>query len=80
MEEQAEVKLFLEDYHRVLETLSPIQKNILNLWFDEDGIHSMSAKEISFALGVSPKKVYREKEKAIKILQKSKVLQGYREM
>ena len=40
----------------------------------------MSAKEISFALGVSPKKVYREKEKAIKILQKSKVLQGYREM
>ncbi len=80
VEEQAEVKLFLEDYHGVLETLSPIQKNILNLWFDEDGIHSMSAKEISFALGVSPKKVYREKEKAIKILQKSKVLQGYREM
>ena len=80
VEEQAEVKLFLEDYHGVLETLSPIQKNILNLWFDEDGIHSMSAKEISFVLGVSPKKVYREKEKAIKILQKSKVLQGYREM
>lgn len=80
VEEQAEVGLFLEDYHRALEELNPIQKDILNLWFDENGIHSMSAKEISSTLGIPSKKVYREKEKAIKSLQKSKVLKGYLEM
>lgn len=79
VEEQIEVQFFLEDYHQTLEELSPIQKTILNLWFDEDGFHSMSAKEISSTLGISSKKVYREKEKAINHLQKSKVIQGYRE-
>lgn len=80
VEEQAEVGLFLEDYQQALEHLSPVQKDILNLWFDEDGIHSMSAKEISCTLGIPSKKVYREKEKAIKSLQKSKVLKGYLEI
>jgi len=80
VEEQAEVGLFLEDYQQALEQLSPVQKDILNLWFDEDGIHSMSAKEISCTLGIPSKKVYREKEKAIKSLQKSKVLKGYLEI
>ena len=80
VEEQAEVVLFLEDYQQALEQLSPVQKDILNLWFDEDGIHSMSAKEISCTLGIPSKKVYREKEKAIKSLQKSKVLKGYLEI
>ena len=79
VEEQAEVELFLEDYRQSLEELSPIQKNILNLWFDDNGIHSMSAKEISSVLGISSKEVYCEKEKAIKILQKSSVLQNYRD-
>ena len=80
VEEQAEVGLFLEDYQQALEQLSSVQKDILNLWFDEDGIHSMSAKEISCTLGIPSKKVYREKEKAIKSLQKSKVLKGYLEI
>ena len=80
VEEQAEVELFLEDYRQSLEELSPIQKNILNLWFDDNGIHSMSAKEISSVLGISSKKVYCEKEKAIKTLQKSSVLQNYRDV
>lgn len=79
VEEQAEVDLFLEDYQHALDELNPIQKDILNLWFDENGIHSMGAKEISSVLGISSKKVYREKEKAIKILQKSSVLQNYRD-
>ena len=79
VEEQAEVDLFLEDYQHVLDELNPIQKDILNFWFDENGIHSMGAKEISSVLGISSKKVYREKEKAIKILQKSSVLQNYRD-
>ena len=80
VEEQAEVELFLEDYRQALEELSPIQKNILNLWFDDNGIHSMSAKEISSVLGISSKEVYQEKEKAIRSLQKSKTLKSYCEL
>lgn len=80
VEEQAEVELFLEDYRQSLEELSPIQKNILNLWFDDNGIHSMSAKEISSVLGISSKEVYQEKEKAIRSLQKSKTLKSYCEL
>ena len=75
--EQVEVELFLADYQRALEQLPSVQKDILNLWFDEAGIHSMSAKEISSTLGIPPRQVYREKEKAIKSLQKSKVLKSY---
>lgn len=80
VEEQVEVELFLEDYRQSLEELSPIQKNILNLWFDDNGIHSMSAKEISSVLGISSKEVYQEKEKAIRSLQKSKTLKSYCEL
>lgn len=80
VEEQVEVQLFLDDYHQALEKLSPIQRDVLNLWFDSRGIHSMSSQEISSVLGISPKKVYREKEKALRLLRQSPTLSNYRDM
>lgn len=79
VEEEVELKLFLEDYQEALEELNELQRVILQYWFDENGIHSMNAKEIASLLNLTPAKVYQEKDKAIKKLQKSKKLKSYSE-
>ena len=79
VEDEVELKLFLEDYQEALKELNELQRVILQYWFDENGIHSMNAKEIASLLNLTPAKVYQEKDKAIKKLQKSKKLKSYSE-
>jgi len=79
LEEEVLMKQFLEDYFHALEELSPIQKRIWESWYDEDGIHTVTARELSKELGISESKVYREKEKGKALLRQNLVLRAHYE-
>lgn len=79
IEDSVEISMFLEDYHNALLELTDVERNVLMQWFDEDGLHTAGAKEIGESLGITPKKVYREKEKALKKLAKNQIMQSYNE-
>lgn len=71
--------LFLEDYYQEVLKLDSMQRDILLQWFDVNGMHSTSAKDIAEKLGITPNKVYKEKAKALKKLASSSVLKAYRD-
>lgn len=77
VEEQCCVDSFLDDYYAVLDTLPSIQKEILIRWFDVNGTHNMTAKEISEELGIAKDKVYYQKKKAMNTLRDNEVMKGY---
>ena len=79
IEDSVEISMFLEDYRKALLELTDVERNVLMQWFDEDGLHTAGAKEIGENLGITPKKVYREKEKALKKLASNPIMQSYNE-
>ena len=78
-EEEALNNVFLQDYYQALENLPELEREVLKRYFDENGIHSMRAKEIGAELDITEKKVYQVKTKALKLLSKNHKLQGYNE-
>ena len=79
VEDSVQISMFLEDYQAALLELTDIERNVLLAWFDENGVHAAGAKEIGESLGITSKKVYREKEKALKKLAKNPIMQSYNE-
>ena len=77
LEEQAENNFFLKDYYSSLKDLPEDLKNIMLLWFDNEGKHNYSAKEISNFLNINEKQVYNKKDKALKLLSKNQTLRHY---
>lgn len=80
LEDQVIGNLFLEDYYRELSKLDDIQRDILLNWFDQNGVHATSARDIATKLGITPNKVYKEKAKALRKLASSEVLKSYNEV
>lgn len=78
-EEEALGNVFMQDYYQALENLSELEKEVLKRYFDENGIHSIGAKEIAAELGITERKVYQIKIKALKRLSKNTKLQSYNE-
>ncbi len=79
VEEEVILQEFLDDYKKALESLPLVQRKIWDRWYDEDGIHSVSAKELAQELGISERKVYAEKEKGKVLLKQNEVLRSYLE-
>ncbi len=71
--------MFREDYLRGLNELTPLAQKIMLMYYDENGTHSFKAKEIASKLGIKENDVYREKAKALKLLRKNGIIQGYLE-
>lgn len=78
-EEEAISNAFMQDYYQALENLPELEKEVLKRYFDENGIHSIGAKEIGAELGITERKVYQIKTKALKRLSKNTKLQSYNE-
>lgn len=79
VEDEAFGNMFMDDYLKALDCLTPLAREILLMYYDENGVHSFKAKEIAERLGIKERDVYREKDKALKILKKSDVLKNYLE-
>ncbi len=79
MEDETLNNIFLQDYYNALAHLPEEKRNILLLYFDEVGEHSITAKEIGKRLGISPQKVYEGKRRALQQLSRNNTLQNYRE-
>lgn len=77
VEEEALSNLFMQDYYKELDKLTNLEREVLLRYFDSLGQHSVTAKEIGNDLGITPAKVYKEKDKALKKLQNSKIMQSY---
>ena len=67
----------MQDYYKELDKLTYLEREVLLRYFDSLGQHSVTAKEIGNDLGITPAKVYKEKDKALKKLQNSKIMQSY---
>ena len=79
VEDEVIANLFVKDYIGALESLPPLSKDILSLYYDENGTHSAKASEIARKLGITEKAVYREKDKALRLLRKNETLKSYLE-
>lgn len=79
VEDEVIGNLFMTDYISALESLPPLSKEILSLYYDENGAHSTKASEIAKKLGITEKAVYREKSKALILLRKNETLKSYLE-
>lgn len=79
LEDEALDNLFLEDYHTSLNDLQELEREVLLKYFDENGVHSMTAKEIGAELGIPQGQVYKVKTKALKKLRKNPKMQSYKE-
>ena len=80
IEDTALESVFFDDYYAALEQLSENEKQVLLMYFDKNGIHSMKAKEIGLQLSMTENQVYKTKAKALKKLRQNPVLQGYNEV
>lgn len=69
--------LFLEDYYEALKDLDDLQREILELYYDENGCSPLTLKEVADVLGISISKVKTEKAKALKKLRKNEKLLSY---
>lgn len=79
VEDEALNNLFMRDYYAELNNLSSLEREVLLKYFDSNGQHSLTAKEIGSELGITSNRVYKEKTKALKKLQSSKIMQSYLE-
>ncbi len=79
LEDEVIENLFRDDYLKVLNELSPLAQRIMHMYYDDNGTHGFTAREIALKLGIKVNDVYREKEKALKLLKKSNIIQGYLE-
>ena len=79
VEDEVLMQQFIEDYSCALKSLPPIQKRIWESWYDENGMHTTTAKELSEELGIPKSKVYTEKEKGKMILKQNPTLRAYYE-
>lgn len=79
VEDTAIGNIFMKDYLSALDSLPPLQRDVMSLYYDENGTHGTNAREIAEKLGIPEKTVYSEKDKALRLLRKNKVLKGYLE-
>ena len=79
VEEEVFNNLFMSDYYKELENLTKLEREVLLKYYDENGQHSVTAKEISSELGITVDKVYKVRTRALKKLQNSKIMQSYLE-
>lgn len=79
LEEEVINNLFLKDYYAALDELTEIEKQVLLNYYDVNGIHSKTAKEIGEELCISERKVYNIKTRALKKLSFNSKLKGYNE-
>lgn len=77
VEEEVFNNLFLEDYYEALKDLDDLQREILELYYDENGCSPLTLKEVADVLGISISKVKTEKAKALKKLRKNEKLLSY---
>jgi len=76
-EEEALINLFSHDYCEALETLPEMEADVMRRYFDANGNHCSTAKEVGKQLGLTDKKVYRLKEKALSLLRTNPKLISY---
>lgn len=77
VEEEVFNNLFLEDYYEALKDLDDLQREILELYYDENGCSPLILSEVADILGISISKVKTEKAKALKKLRKNEKLLSY---
>jgi len=77
LEDEVINNLFLEDYYVALDELSEIEKQVLLSYYDINGIHSKTAKEIGSELSISERQVYNVKTRALRKLSQNRKLQEY---
>lgn len=76
-EEAALQNIFMNDYYQALSELPDLEAKVLNLYFDANGEHSKTAKEIALELGISPAKVYQKKNNGLKKLRYNSKMIAY---
>lgn len=77
VEEEVFNNLFLEDYYEALNDLDDLQREILELYYDENGCSPLTLKEVADVLGISISKVKTEKAKDLKKLRKNEKSLSY---
>lgn len=77
LEDEALDSIFISDYHKCLEELSAIEKEIMLMSYDDNGYRNLTIKEIAKILGKKTSTIKTEKSKAIKKLRKNQILQSY---
>ena len=67
----------MDDYSRALSELDEVERNVLTLYFDSDGIKSYTPKEIANELGITTKEVTSIKTKALKKIRNNPIMKKY---
>lgn len=78
LEDQIIASQFMADYNSCLLELSTLERRVLKRWFDENGKHSYTSKEIADELGLDEKEVPKIKTKALKNISKNPRMQKYK--
>ena len=76
-EDEIITTLFMDDYSRALSELDEVERNVLTLYFDSDGIKSYTPKEIANELGITTKEVTSIKTKALKKIRNNPIMKKY---
>ena len=66
--------IFMRRYDEVLEKLTPLERRIMRLSFDSNGIRQLTNREISKCLGIELDEVDNAKERIYRRLRKDKAL------
>ena len=79
-EENAIDEDIMEACDDVLNTLPELDREVFKLWLSRDGYSKYSLTEIAKLLGITPKRAFYAKERALKKLRKDKKLLSYLEL
>lgn len=79
LEEEVETKLFLDDYSKCLSELTSIERKVLTMYLDENGIRSYTPKEISKELNIPVREVTKIKTKALRKIRKNPIMEKYKD-
>lgn len=79
LEEEILNDCFMEDYYKCLNSLDPLERNVLLSYFDSNGMSNRTTKEISEEFDIKEKEVYKVKVKALNKLRNNEIIQNYLE-
>lgn len=78
LDDEVITTLFIDDYSKALSELTSIERKVLSLYIDENGIKSYTPKEIANELGITTKEVNNIKTKALRKIRNNPIMQKYK--
>ena len=77
LDDELVTTLFMDDYTKALNELTEVERKVITMYLDANGVKSFKPKEIAKELNMLPSEVEKIKNRALKLIRKNPVMQKY---